>query len=68
MVTVPRRAAEERGERGPFFPAGDGNAVKNIFPSKPRLSHNEKTVADTVIFLGCCEKVKYKLQNIKKNF
>ena len=53
MVTVPRLAAEERGGRGPFFPAGDGNAVKNIFPSKPRLSHNEKAVADTVIFLGC---------------
>ena len=51
MVTVPRRAAEERGGRGPFFPRG--GAVKNIFPSKPRLSHNEKAVADTVIFLGC---------------
>lgn len=54
MVTVPRRAAEERGGRGPFFPrGGDGSAVKNIFPSKPRLSHNEKAVADTVIFPGC---------------
>ena len=52
MVTVPRRAAEERGG-GDRFPRGDGSAVKNIFPSKPRLSHNEKAVADTVIFLGC---------------
>lgn len=56
MVTVPRRAAEERGERGPFFPAGDGNAVKNIFPSKPRLSHNEKTVADHSDFPGMLER------------
>lgn len=53
MVTVPRRAAEERGGRDRFSPRGDGSAVKNIFPSKPRLSHNEKAVADTVIFLGC---------------
>ena len=53
MVTVPRRAAEERGGGDHFSPAGDGSAVKNIFPSKPRLSHNEKAVADTAIFLGC---------------
>ncbi len=42
MVTVPRRAAEERGGGDRFSPRGDGSAVKNIFPSKPRLSHNEK--------------------------
>lgn len=57
MVTVPRRAAEERGGRGPFFPrGGTGSAVKNIFPSKPRLSHNEKAVADHSDFPGMLER------------
>ena len=36
MVTVPRRAAEERGGRGPFFPRGGTGALSrtSFYPNR----------------------------------